>query len=313
MNIFSEDHFLEAFGKAYFPNQTLTSELFELEGRIWKLPFCNSKPISGATFIDFFEPLDDKVVDSRSKPRPVRYLSWASHGMVSCSEWVEQTLDRWFEPSPTILWSHFESWDAFTHYVKQKQSKLFLDDQRRRRKLEKEVGTVQYVLDDRRPEVLETCFRWKSEQSRRTGVTDQFTNPSHLDFLRELANRRVLQVSSLSAGGQLLAVDSSLLNKGRFYSWIGAYNSAYSQYAPGRLLFHFLLEESFKQKHTEFDLLWGGEDYKWNYATHVRLIAELGVRPFPQQLKHLLKSTLRSFPGVTKSLRQLRNQVLSTR
>jgi hypothetical protein len=89
--------------------------------------------------------------------------------------------------------------------------------------------------------------------------------------------------------------------------------SDYSQYAPGRLLFHVLLEERFKQQHTEFDRLWGGEGYKWNYATHVRLIAELGVRPFPQQLKHLLKSTLRPFPGVTKSLGQFRNQILSTK
>lgn len=97
---------------------------------------------------------------------------------------------------------------------------------------------------------------------------------------------------------------SAMLDKGRLYWWVPAYDSAYSQYSPGRLLLHFLLRESFNQHHTEFDFLWGDEDYKWYYATHVRLIADLGARPFPKQLKNLLRTVLRPFPGVKNSLKR---------
>lgn len=312
MNIFSEDRFLDVFGKTYFPDQLLKPELFELDGKVWRLPTCNGKPIAGATFIDFFEPFDEQAMVSQAVPKQVRYLSWASHGLVSCSEWFEQNLNQRFEPSPTIVWSNFESWDAFINYARRKESRLFSDARRRQRKLEKELGNIQIILDDRRSTALETCFRWKSEQSRRTGAIDQFADPSNLNFLRELAAKQVLLVSSLSAGEHLLAVDLGMLNQGRFYSWVTAYDSAYSQYAPGRLLLHSLLEDSFKQQHTEFDFLWGGEDYKWNYATHVRLIADLGSRPLSQELKRFAKKVLQPFPGVTTSLRQLRNKVRST-
>lgn len=311
MNIFSEDCFLDAFGKTYFPGQPLKPEWFELEGKFWKLPSHNGRPVDGAAFIDFFEPCD-QVPISRSNVRHVRYLSRASYGMISCAEWFEQNLDQRFEPSPTILWSHFENWDAFTRYASQKESKLFSDSRRRQRKLEKEFGTLEFIIGDRRSEVLETCFRWKSDQLRRTGAVDHFAHTTHLNFLRELAARQILLVSSLSVGGHLLAVDFSMLNQGRLYSWVSGYDPGYSKYSPGRLLLHFLLEESFKQQHTEFDFLWGGEDYKWNYASHVRLIKDLGTPPLPKQMKSLVKDTLRPFPNVTKSLRQL-SKVLPNR
>jgi hypothetical protein len=101
-----------------------------------------------------------------------------------------------------------------------------------------------------------------------------------------------------------------MVENGRLYFWVTTYDSARTQYAPGRLLLHFLLQESFVQQHAEFDFLLGGEDYKWNYATHVRLVADLGTRPLPEQVKYWLKRALQPFPGLTRSLKQLRSKVL---
>jgi CelD/BcsL family acetyltransferase involved in cellulose biosynthesis len=310
MNIFSDDRFLDTFGQVYFPRQTVTAEIFELDGQLWKLPARNGKPITGAQFIDFFEPILDAPSAASVRARPVRYLLRTSQAIVPCSEWFEQNLAQQVDASPTIFWHQFESWEAFTRHAKRNESKLFSGTQRRQRNLEKEVGVVQFVLDDPHPDVLETCFRWKSEQLQRQGVPDPFTNPTHLNFLRALVARGILLVSSLRAGSYLLAIDLSMVHQGRFYSWISAYNAAYHQYSPGRLLFHQMLQESFQQQHTEFDLLWGGEDYKWHYATHVRLVADLGVRPLPRKLNHLVKTALGPFPQVSRSVKQIGSKML---
>lgn len=318
MNIFSEDAFLDALGQIYFPDQSLSIGVFELDGELWRLPVLNGKPLAGATLIDFFEPLDeadDKAKTLQSLSRPVRYLSQASHTLVSCSQWIEQGLEQECQPSPTVLWHQFDSWEAFIQHARQKESRLFSDARRRQRKLEKELGSIQVILNDQRPEVLETCLQWKSAQLRRNNLSDPFSNPTHLKFLRELATRQLLIVSSLTAGETLLAVHVGMQYRERFSSWITTYDASFSQYAPGRLLLHTLLEESFNQQHKEFDFLVGGEDYKWNYATHVRLVAEIGVPPFPKKVKRfvirLLITALRPFPDAKRALKTLGNRFFS--
>lgn len=311
MNIFSTNSFLQTFGQVYLPGRSLTIEVFELAGQFWRLPTQNGKPIAGAPFIDFFEPLGSAVSPVHLDTPSARYLLRASQGIVSCSEWLEQQPNQSFDPSPTIWWHQFDHWDAFTQYARRKESRLFSDSRRRQRKLENEVGTLQYHLHDPRPEVLETCFRWKSKQLQRQDLPNPFANSIHLQFFEKLVEHQIVSVSSLSAGERLVAVDLGMVDQGRFYLWVTSYDPAYSQYAPGRLLLHFLLEESFKQQHTEFDFLWGGEDYKWNYATHVRLIGDLGTRPFPRQVKRLVKNTLRPFPNLTRSVKRIRNTLLS--
>ncbi|MEB3293992.1 MAG: GNAT family N-acetyltransferase [Synechococcales bacterium] len=312
MNIFSEDTFLDTLGSVYYPDRPLTSDLFEQAGRVWKLPVYQGQPLAGADLIDFFEPWAAQTAIAPSdffrSSRSVRYLAQASYQQVSCAQWFEQNLEQKFQPSPTVLWSQFPTWDDFIHHARQRESRLFSDARRRQRKLEEEVGKIQILADDRRPESLEACFRWKSEQLERTHQDNPFNNPKNLDFLRQLVARQIISVCSLSAGDHLIAVHVVMLNQARFYSWITTYDSAYSRYAPGRLLLHFLLEESFKQKHTEFDFLLGGEDYKWNYATHVRLISELGVPPLPQQIERTLISlggkALSPFPKLKHFVKQ---------
>lgn len=313
MNIFSEDDFLTTFGDVYFPGQPFTTALFELDGKFWKLPTQKGEPLSGADFVDFFEPIADQAVMGSSGMNSgidlVRYLSQASYQMVSCAEWPEFSSEKHIQPSPTILWGDFDTWEAFIKHARQKESRVFSDARRRQRKLEQEVGVIQINLNDLNCDALETCFRWKSEQLQRNELDNPFANPKNLQFLRELAARKIITVSSLSAGNTLLAVHIFMLKHDRFYSWITTYDPAYSRYAPGRLLLHRLLEESFRQKHQEFDFLLGGEDYKWNYATHVRLIVELGVPPLPERMQRSLISlggkALTPFPKLRLFVKQM--------
>lgn len=318
MNIFSEDAFLEVFSQVYFSNQKATPALFELEGKIWKLPSINSnKPIKNLAFFDFFEAVNeldanDKLLNNQFKSKKVHYLPRVSQRMVTYSEWIEQKLHQSFEPAPTVLWTQFENWDAFICNVKWRRSRLFVDSLRKQRKLEKELGSLEFVFDDSRLETLEMCFLWKSEYLRRRCLPNRFTNPKRLHLFKELSAKQLLKISTLSAKKQLLAIYIFMVNKDRLYLWNTAYNVTYSQYSPGRLLLHFLLEQSFKLQHKEFDFLRGNQDYKWYYATHTRLIEDIGRRPLSRNLHHFLKKGLKKFPGVEMALKQLYNEVISS-
>jgi len=293
MNIFSSKNFCDSFRIAYFSKQEVKPTLFVLGDRLWKLPAIDSvKPITESTFIDFYEPYEPELVSHQNGLRKVGYLPRACYGVITAGQWFDQKLEQTYEPSPTVLWSNFSTWDEFVAYAKNRRSTLFVDSQRCRRKLEKEVGSLNFVFDDRRPEVFDACISWKSAQWRAQELPDLFADERHVQLFRELAVRELLLVSSLSAGEHLIAVHIGMLAQGRLYSWVPAYDPAYARYSPGRLLLLLLLEESFKRRHTEFDFFIGGETYKWDYATHVRLIAEIGTPPLPVRSYRLLKSLL---------------------
>jgi hypothetical protein len=279
---------------------------------LWRLPCIHSRKSINKSLesIDFFEPLDDNLTGTYPTTKKFHYLPRVSWKIVSYSEWIEQNLSQHFQAAPTILWDNFETWEAFTNHVKQRRSRLFVDSCRRQRKLEQELGSLQFVFDDRRPEVLRTFFGWKRKHLHRQGLLDRFTSLERMHFFEELAARQLLLVSSLGTEEHLLAIYIALLNRGRFYLWNAAYNLDYSQYSPGRLLLHWLLEQSFELRHQEFDLLWGDQEYKWYYATHARLIEEMGHRPLSGQCHHCLKAILNPFPEMAGGLKQLRNAIM---
>ncbi len=321
MNIYSDERFCKALQVAYYPDQTLSPTQFQLGDKVWKLPArSSSKPIVldtfASTFIDFYEPDTDSAVDPATLP-PLGYLPRASHGIVTTAEWVEENLEQSYEASPTVMWSNFESWDMFVQHVKQRRSSLFADSQRRLRKLEKELGKLKFVFDDRRSTTREACMRWKSAQYQRSQCTDNFAFPEHIRFFEELVTHDLLLVSSLQAGDRLIAAHLGAFAEGRLYWWVPAYDVTYSNFSPGRLLQEMVLEASFEAGHREFDFLIGGESYKWHYATHTRLIAPLGVPPLSLRLhraakngketvKSLVRHSLKPFPGLLEALKATR-------
>lgn len=321
MNIYSDDRFSAALGAAYYPHQVLNSTQFYLGDRVWKLPARQGQknivldPFASA-FIDFYEPDESDGFEVEALPN-VGYLPKVSHGMVTVAQWFEENLEQSYQAAPTILWNTFSSWEMFVKHVQQRRSNVFSDSRRRRRKLEKEVGELTFVFDDRRAETRETCMRWKSAQYQRSRCTDHFASAEHIRFFEELAERDLLRVSSLSAGDQLLAVHLGAFADDRLYWWVPAYDETYAAYSPGRLMLELILEASFQQGHREFDFLIGDESYKWYYATHTRLIGDLGEPPLSLRLnwaaeaaketgKSIVKHGLKPFPGLLNSLKSMR-------
>jgi hypothetical protein len=306
MNIYSSTPFIEAFGKAYFPGESLQAGDFLLQGKTWRLPTLpNGEPITGGEFISFFEPLPSSQLQITR--RSVPYIPAVSYGIVTAQEWFDENLFLSYdEPSPLIDWTGFASWDAFTDYVKSKHPKLSSDSKRRRRKLEKEIGPVTFMWQDNREETIAFCIQCKSAQFQIS--QELFAEPSNVYFLKELAQNGLLIVSSLSAGDTLLAVHLGAFWEDRFYSWITTYDSQYAAYAPGRLMTESILESNYQRGHQEFDFLKCGESYKWNYATHTRLINDMGG--LLNSAKMLARRQMRPFPETMKKFRKIKLDLL---
>ena len=66
---------------------------------------------------------------------------------------------------------------------------------------------------------------------------------------------------------------------------------------PGRLLLVALLQSSFERGDAEFDLLLGDEEYKWHFATDVRLVDSVGSPSVSQRMQRLSKRAAHRFPG----------------
>ncbi len=302
MNIYSSTPFLEAFNKAYFPEVQLHLEDFVLQGQIWRLPtFPDGKPITEWQLIDFFEPVAPSEVKTTSKN--VSYITKVCHGVVTAKEWFDRNLFVPYEASPSIHWTSFSSWEEFLAHLKSNNSKLYRDSQRRKRKLEKDVGPVKFVWHDTRPEAFDFCMELKAAQFNE--AQELFADATNVCLFQELINTGLLVVSSLSVGDKFLAVDLGGIWDGRFYSWVAAYDPQYSTYAPGRLLMHFTMETSYQQGHKEFDLLIGGESYKWDYATHSRMISEIGG--LSSSIKTLVKKQLSYAP--IKELKKIKQNL----
>ncbi len=301
MNFFSNALFSQTLRAAYFPEQAINPGMFELEGQYWQVPTLKTgEPISDfllpSQFIDFYEPValdkPDSMTEGDPKPHSIRKLSYlprACHGLETVEAWQKGGRQDRYEPAPTVKWDAIASWEDFVAQRK----RIFANTYRCRRKLEREVGQPSFCFQDNREDVLATAMAWKSKQYRATGEVDAFANSQHVALFEALATQKQLQISTMRLGGRLLAVYLGFIFEGRFCAWVAAYDSDYHCYAPGRQLLHYLLQESFERGHQEFDFLRGNEAYKWKYATHTRLIAELGQPDLSIRAKRQLKEVLK--------------------
>ena len=82
--------------------------------------------------------------------------------------------------------------------------------------------------------------------------------------------------------------------EGRLYSWLPAHDPRHASLGPGRILLKWLMAESRARGHREFDFLIGGEEYKWQFATHARVVGPIGTPPLALRARQLARTTVRS-------------------
>lgn len=221
-------------------------------------------------------------------PAALKYLPRASHGLITADAWNSQLFQHKYEPAPTVLWNGFHSWAEF----RDTRKAVFADINRRQRQLERDLGAVTFQFDDPDPETLIQCMAFKSQQYKSSGEVDIFARPENVRFFQELAKRKLITISSLRREDQLMAATICAVDRPSLYYWIPAYDAAFRKHSPEMLLLGFLLEESFKQGYEEFNFPTGNESYKWNFATHTRLISEVGQKPLHRRIMATIINTV---------------------
>jgi hypothetical protein len=317
MNFYSSDEYLGALARVWFPGRRCEPAPFSVGGRTFRLlsrdglgPFVTFGPRADAcNFLDFFEPVDGPGPGSAAAVRPVRWLPRVALETREVTSAAPEPLPPGRAPAPYVDWRRFPRWADFEAHVASRRSTLGADSGRKRRRLEQRHGPVHFRWDDDRPAALEAVLAWKSAQYARSSVPDCFAVPQNVAMFRELRDRGLVILSSLSAGERVVAAHLGALWRGRLSWWVPAYDRELMSFSPGRLLLEDLLRESHARGLAEFDFLLGDEAYKYQYATHLRAVGSIGRAPLQATLHEALRSSVRralaGYPRVREKARAL--------
>jgi CelD/BcsL family acetyltransferase involved in cellulose biosynthesis len=280
MSFFSSEAFLSVVAQVRHPQRRHSVEDVRVGDDTFRLLVIDDHHVvTRCPFLDYVEPCPRPA---RATERTIAYLPRAVHAVIPAAAW-DETLPSRFQPSPFIDWRAFDTWEAFLAQVHERSPYPFKINQRKRRKVARELGDLRHRQDSYDEALLRQCMEWKSAQYRRTGLWDLFAEPRNRELFFELGRRGLLAIDTLWAERRLLAIHAGVMWEGRFYYWLTAHDPELSGYSPGTLLLEDLLEESYKQG-SEFDFLLGNEPYKWLFATHARLVGPFGTARLPARL-----------------------------
>ncbi len=104
------------------------------------------------------------------------------------------------------------------------------------------------------------------------------------------------------------------MHDGRFGWWVPAYDPDHSKHSPGRLLLEDLMKASYERGDVEFDFLIGEEPYKFQFATHNRVIGPVGTPPLTDLLiakaRKRARAILEKNPRALELARDLKKRLL---
>jgi CelD/BcsL family acetyltransferase involved in cellulose biosynthesis len=188
--------------------------------------------------------------------------SQAGHGLTGaqCDTGLRICVDQ----GPAAYWSSLEA----------RKAKFMADTERRQKKAERDLGPLRLQLGGT-AEDLDTVIARKRQQFNRTGAVDVLEAPWKQQLLHRLLKlserpcRGVL--ASLYAGDTWLASHFGIAGVDMLQYWFPVYNSDASQYAPGRLLERFIIDQTPELKVTAIDRGSGDTKSKRELANYSHL------------------------------------------
>jgi CelD/BcsL family acetyltransferase involved in cellulose biosynthesis len=156
---------------------------------------------------------------------------------------------------------------------------------RKRRKLEREVGPIRFDWHTTDPRVFDALLAWKARQRKVTRTPDILRLRWSIEVVRRI---RDLQedglsglLSALWAGDRLAAVHLGMRTCGVLHYWIPAYSEELSNYSPGLLALMELARAGAERGVRRLDLGPGDERYKQRAASAAMQLADAVVSPGP--------------------------------
>ena len=169
-------------------------------------------------------------------------------------------------------------------------SGVIKDIDKRRRKVEREVGATRFTAHDTCADALDQLLAWKRAQYRATGQTDLFATTWTRQLLCSLFSAAASEgfggcLFTLHIGEALAAVQFNLLGRRTIHAWIIAHDEAFERYSPGLLLFQDILKWMDQTPYDTLDLGAGDYRFKQQLASRRRPVAHGFVgRPSPASL-----------------------------
>jgi hypothetical protein len=293
MNFYASQGFLDAVASVYFKGRSTTIENVRIGGDVLRLLVVDGKVIvTRLLFLDVHQPLAPSEING--PVRKGRFAQCVSRDVIAVDAW-DAARYYGMELAPFVDWSEFASFGDFQKQLLTRNHGLIRDYERRRRSLALKHGDLDFTMNDQCADVLTSARQWKGQQLRKIGVPDYFEDPNTMVFLETLRERGVLLSSTLRAGGQLVSLWIGFVHEGSWSGWIFAYNPAFKKFSPGHQLLIRMLEESYRLGHREFDFSGCAQDYKLLYATHGRLIGDIGTPSPMRAVVLLVRDLLRKY------------------
>ncbi len=303
MNFYASREFLDAAAEVHFKGRKTAIGDVAIGSEVLRLLIVDGRPVTQLQFLDVHQPLQSHEISGTLSAQKVRYARHVVRGVVLCGDDTRDT-GPCQVLAPFVDWSGFASFDAYKQWLLTRHKGLMKDRERRGRSLAANHGALTFTVDDTAGDVLLLAQRWKREQLHATGHFDYFATPQAIEFFAALRARGLLVTSTLRTGGRLAAVWIGFIYDAVWSGWVFTYDPAFKKYSAGHQLLSFMLEESFRRGHREFDFSEGGEDYKLLYATHARILGDVGRSPLARSLKSFAKEALhRHNPKLLQSAR----------
>ncbi len=181
-------------------------------------------------------------------------------------------------------------WSEYARRRLRPQSSETATAQRKARKLQKELGALRFEFHAvHRESVFQQLLQWKSDQYRRTHVTDVFAYDWTVNLMRRLLQHDDPSfqgvLSALYAGDRLVAAHLGMRSAGVLHYWFPAYDVALAAYSPGLALLLQLIEQADEHQLDTLDLGRGMARYKMAFMTDVRYVnvGAVDLRPLTKQ------------------------------
>jgi len=131
--------------------------------------------------------------------------------------------------------------------LKKRNKKLTQDTARCISKFEKEIGPLIFQADiPNRTDLLDTVIQMKREQYRRTDARDALAPHWRRQLMQILYRERTAEchgmISAIFSGTEPVAIHFGLVAAKTLHYWFPVYNTNYSRYSPGRLLYKYIID-----------------------------------------------------------------------
>jgi CelD/BcsL family acetyltransferase involved in cellulose biosynthesis len=176
----------------------------------------------------------------------------------------------------TVMVADLNGWPEFLAARKAEGSSTLRNLDKKKRKMAREVGELEFRAFEPDPEVLAALLHWKSDQFARTGQPNILARTWCREAHERVAASRGETFSgalfSLRAGGRVAAGLLAIRSGPLLHAWIIAHEPDLSVYSPGAMVWHHMFEAAHASGVRQVDFGCGDYPYKRFYATGHREI-----------------------------------------